>query len=83
MTMIVSKDELASISDETVHNLTKRLPKAELYELGALLISMGCFLTASAIPDLWPRIRDTANLSHELLNQNTMKKKHETLFENT
>lgn len=77
--MILSPDKLAEVSDKVVHNLTQELPTAELHELGALLISIGCFLTASAIPDLWPRLKDTANLSHELLNQEKMKAKLHTL----
>lgn len=66
---MISTSELPQISNEMVHALTQRLPRAELYELGAVFISIGCFLTASAIPDLWPQLKDTANLSHQLLNQ--------------
>ena len=66
---MISTAELPQISDELVHGMTKRLPQAELYELGAVFISIGCFLTASAIPDLWPQLKETANLSHQLLNQ--------------
>lgn len=73
--MNISKDDLAKISDDVVVDLTHRLPKAELYELGSLLISIGCFITASAIPELWPRLKPTAELSHELLFQKEIKQK--------
>jgi len=47
----------------------------ELYELGALFLSVGSYLTASAVPDLWPQIKSVASLAHQLLDQEKMKEK--------
>ena len=69
--------DLSTISDEMVHELTKRLPSAELHELGAVFISIGCFLAANAIPDLWPQVKPAAILSHQLLNQKLLQKKED------
>jgi hypothetical protein len=55
--------------DDAIRFLKKQIPNAELYELGALLISAGCFLVASAIPELKPQLVPPANLAHQLLNQ--------------
>ncbi len=72
---MIDHSKLSELSDEIVHEVRKHVPDAELYELGALLISIGTFLTASAIPDLWPRLRGTASLAHELLlNTQTQEK---------
>lgn len=66
MTMM-KETELSDVADDLVHYIHAKYPHMELYELGALLISSGCFLTASAIPDLWPRLKAPASLAHELL----------------
>lgn len=72
---MIDNSNLPRLSDDIVHEVKKFVPDAELYELGALLISIGCFLTASAIPDLWPRLRGTAELAHELLLNTQTKEK--------
>jgi hypothetical protein len=72
---MIDNSNLPRLSDDIVHEAKKFVPDAELYELGALLISIGCFLTASAIPDLWPRLRGTAELAHELLLNTQTKEK--------
>ena len=72
---MIDNSKLSSLSDDIVHEVRKLVPDAEIYELGALLISIGSFLTASAIPDLWPRLKGTAALAHELLlNTQTQEK---------
>ena len=55
--------------DETIKFLHSKIPSAELYELGAIFLSVGAFLVASAIPDLKAQLIPTANLAHQLLNQ--------------
>lgn len=72
---MIDNSNLPRLSDDIVHEVKKFVPDAELYELGALLISIGCFLTASAIPDLWPRLKGTAVLAHELLLNTQTKEK--------
>lgn len=72
---MIDNSNLPRLSDDIVHEVKKLVPDAELYELGALLVSIGCFLTASAIPDLWPRLRGTAELAHELLLNTQTKEK--------
>jgi len=73
--MIPNAEELSNISDEAVRILSAKLPDAELYELGAMFLSIGCYLTANAIPDLWPQLKNTALLSQQLLNQEEAKQK--------
>lgn len=60
--------------DDAIRHLKNKIPNAELYELGALLISAGCFLVASAIPELKPQLIIPANLAHQLLNQEPTEK---------
>ena len=73
----MTSEELAVISDDIVHYMSNKHPM-ELYETGALLLSIGAFLTANAIPDLWPQLKPTAALAHQLLDQEKMKEKTET-----
>lgn len=62
-------DEHKQDVDDVLRLLKKRIPEAELYELGALLITTGCFLVSSAIPDLKIQLVPIAELAHQLLNQ--------------
>ena len=55
--------------DEVIRLLRSRIPEAELYELGALLMSAGSFLVASAIPEMKPQLVPYAELAHQLLTQ--------------
>lgn len=55
--------------DEVIKLLHHKIPNAELYELGALLMSAGSYLVASAIPELKPQLVPFANLAHQLLTQ--------------
>lgn len=72
---MISTEQLPDVADDLVRYVHEKHPHMELFEIGALLLSSGCFLTASAIPDLWPRLRNTAALSHELLlNEQTKEK---------
>ena len=64
------ESDLPHMADDLVHYARERFPSLELHELGAILMSAGIFLTANAIPDLWPRLRGTAELSHQLLLNN-------------
>jgi len=73
--MLPPKEELAVISDEVVKMLDSKLPNAELYEMGAILISMGTFMVANAIPDLWAHVKPAAILAHQLMNQEEAKSK--------
>lgn len=54
-------------ADKLVRYAKELCPEMQLHELGAFLTSSGVFLIASSIPDLWPRLRGTAELSHQLL----------------
>jgi hypothetical protein len=60
-------DEVEEAAEKIVRFAHQTFPSAELHELGAILISSGCFIVANAIPDLWPRLRGTAELAHQLL----------------
>ena len=72
---MIDQSKLPDVADELTHLIIKRFPNAELYEQGALLMSVGAYLTASAIPSLWPQLRSTASLAHELLlNTQTQEK---------
>lgn len=64
---MLSDKQIQDAAERIVKSLHDELPSAELYELGAILLSSGCFLVANAIPDLWPRLRGTAELAHQLL----------------
>lgn len=64
---MLSDKQTQDAAERIVKSLHDELPSAELYELGAILLSSGCFLVANAIPDLWPRLRGTAELAHQLL----------------
>ncbi len=57
--------------DWCIRTLHKKIPNAQLHEIGAVLISTGCFLVSAAIPDLKPVLISTANIAHQLLNQET------------
>lgn len=59
--------QLEEAADKLVRYAKELCPELQLHELGALLTSSGVFLIASSIPDLWPRLRSTAELSHQLL----------------
>lgn len=59
--------QLEDAAEKVVQYARDLLPNKELYEVGAFLTSSGIFLIASSIPDLWPRLRGTAELSHQLL----------------
>jgi hypothetical protein len=72
--------DLSLISDEMVHALTEKIPTAELHELGAIFISIGCYLTATAIPDLWPQLKPAAVLAHQLLNQKLIEKEERRII---
>lgn len=67
---MLRESDLPDIADDIVRYTLGKFPNLELHELGALLMSAGIFLTANAIPDLWPRLRATAELSHQLLLNN-------------
>jgi len=67
--MKLTSSELADASDKVTRFLHKEYPALELHELGALFVSTGCYLTSSAIPDLWPQLKPAAVLAHQLLNQ--------------
>lgn len=72
---MISTEQLPDIADDLVRYVHEKYPHMELFEIGALLLSSGCFLTSSAIPELWPRLRAAASLSHELLlNEQTKEK---------
>lgn len=64
------ESDLPQMADDIVHYAREKFPTLELHELGAILMSAGIFLTANAIPDLWPRLRGVAELSHQLLLNN-------------
>ena len=70
----MTTDELAAASEAVVTYMTEKYPM-EMYERGALLMSVGAFLVASAIPDLWPDLKHTAILAHQLLDQAKMSDK--------
>ncbi len=76
--MKLTPAELADASEKITRFLRREYPSLELHELGALFVSSGCYLTASAIPDLWPQLKPAAMLAHQLLNQTTQKN-NETL----
>jgi len=59
--------QLEEAADKIVRYAKQLCPEKELHELGAFLVSSGIFLIASSIPDLWPRLRGTAELAHQLL----------------
>lgn len=59
--------QLEEAADKLVRYAKELCPEMQLHELGAFLTSSGVFLIASSIPDLWPRLRGTAELSHQLL----------------
>lgn len=59
--------QLEDRADKLVRYAKELCPEMQLHELGAFLTSSGVFLIASSIPDLWPRLRGTAELSHQLL----------------
>lgn len=56
-------------ADKIVRHAKTLFPDAELYELGALFMSIGVFLTSNALPDMWKDLKPTALLAHQLLNQ--------------
>ncbi len=62
-------DEHKQDIDDTIRFLKQRIPSAQLYELGAVLMSSGAFLIASAIPELKTQLIPVANLAHQLLTQ--------------
>lgn len=64
------ESDLPAIADDIARYAKDKFPSLELHELGAILMSAGIFLTSNAIPDLWPRLRGTAELSHQLLLNN-------------
>ena len=64
------ESDLPRIADDITRYAKDKFPTLELHELGAILMSSGIFLTSNAIPDLWPRLRATAELSHQLLLNN-------------
>lgn len=72
---MIDQSKLPEVADELTHLIVKRFPDAELYEQGALLMSIGAYLTASCIPGLWPQLRGTASLAHELLLNTQTKEK--------
>jgi hypothetical protein len=45
----------------------------EPYQLGAFLVSIGAFLIASSIPDLWKILSPSVDLSNQLLRQEELK----------
>lgn len=55
--------------DETIRYLRKKIPDAELYELGAILMSAGAYLVSAAIPDMKEQLIPFANIAHQLLTQ--------------
>lgn len=72
---MIPTEDIPTAADNLVRHVHSTYPHMELFEIGALLLSAGCFLTASSIPELWPRLRGTAELSHELLlNEKTKEK---------
>ena len=72
---MIPESKLEEVSEQIVKLLHTSLPDAELYERGAFLTSTGIFLIANAIPDLWPQLKPTATLAHELLNQHLNKER--------
>ena len=56
-------------ADKIVRHAKTLFPDAELYELGALFMSIGVFLTSNAVPEMWKDLKPTALLAHQLLNQ--------------
>lgn len=77
--MPIDFSNIEQISEDIIRDTKAKLPNAELYELGGILLSLGSFLVASAIPEMWPQLRNTALLSQELLNQEKMKQKFDSL----
>ena len=73
-----TSEELADISKDIVEYVVSK-HQMELYELGALFVSIGTFQIASSIPDLWPQLKSAAITAHQLLNQEVNKKKAEAL----
>lgn len=67
--MTINIDANTKNIDECIRLLRTRIPDAELYELGALMITSGAFLVVSAIPGLKDKFHDAVELSHQLLNQ--------------
>lgn len=74
----MTSEELAAASESVINFMTEKHPM-EMYERGALLMSIGSFLVASAIPELWPDLKHTAILAHQLLDQENMQHKHSLL----
>ena len=70
----MTSEELAAASEAVITYMTEKHPM-EMYERGALLMSIGSFLVASAIPELWPDLKHTAILAHQLLDQAKMSDK--------
>lgn len=60
---------MSGVADKISRLIRDEFPDAELYELGAFLTSSGIYLVANAMPDMWPRLKETAILVHQLLNQ--------------
>lgn len=70
--------ELADMSQDIVEYAVSKYPM-ELYELGALFVSIGTFQIASAVPELWPQLKSAAITAHQLLNQEVNKQKAEEI----
>ena len=78
----MTSEELATTSEALIIYMTEKYPM-EMYERGALLMSIGSFLVASAIPELWPDLKNTAILAHQLLDQAKMQDKMNDLAQKT
>lgn len=77
-----TSEELADMSKDITEYAAGKYPM-ELYELGALFVSIGTFQIASAIPELWPQLKSAAITAHQLLNQEVNKQKAEALNKTT
>lgn len=73
---MVNTNNLSQTSDELVRAAKRMAPEMELHELGGWFLSIGCFLSSNAIPDLWPQLRSAALISQDLLNQEKTGDKH-------
>lgn len=60
-------ERLEDVADKLVRYARDLAPHHDIHETGALLVSTGIFLIASSIPDVWPRLRGTAELANQLL----------------
>lgn len=63
----------SQISEKVLSLLRKEVPNAKGYELGALLISIGCWLIFIEVPTLKEELKPMMLLSRQLMEQEEIK----------